>query len=71
MPNMIFSLVNVIESSIWTECLRNLDSVTLLVVLKKSSHDTWKSKGTSVQRVRKLNLPISILISEFQTVSLI
>ena len=68
---MIFSLVNIVKAGIWTESLRYLDTVCLLVVLEKGSYHAWKSKRATVESMSELNLSVSILISELQTVSLI
>ena len=71
MPNIVFDLVNVVESSVRTKCLRNLDASILLIVLEKSRNHTWKCERAAVESVGKLSLSVSILISELQTVGLI
>ena len=71
MPMIVLDLVNVIESCIRTKYLRNLYAVSLLVVLKKSCHDTWKGKRTTVEGMGELSLAFGVLVSELQTVCLI
>ena len=71
MPIMILSLVNIVESCVRAERLWNLDAVTLLVILKESSYDTWKRERATVESMCKICLTICILISELKTVSLI
>ena len=64
-------LVNVIEACVWTESLRDLDPVTLLVVLEKGCDHARKRERAAVKSVGQLGLAISVLISEFQTIRLV
>ena len=57
-PNMVFSLVNIVKTGVWTKSLRNLNPVTLLIILKKSSHHTWKSERATVESMGELSLSI-------------
>ena len=70
-PNIILSIVNPVESCVWTENLRDDDSVFGLIVLEEGGHDTRKSERTSVQSVAELGLAILVTIAEVQSVCLV
>ena len=71
MPNMIFSLVNIIESCIRAESLRDLDTVTLLIILKECCNYTWKCERATVESMSELSLSVSILVTKLESGRLI
>ena len=72
MPIIVLLLsVNLVESCIWTEDLRDDDAVRGLIVFKQGCHHAREGKGAAVESVCELSLSVLVAITQVQAVSLV